>query len=179
MSHATSRAFPLIVLLLGPVACDEGDGSDTTAGQACEGAKCDDVEGEPTGGGDGAGGTDQAQVRFSALRVDGPRVAGGTLSIEYDLERLTTCRATHNGSPFWDITAHALFTPGNQQVEGSVREITLEGSPPAQVVRPLAFEVEIPEDATAVQVWFRNFDGNGTCEDFDSANGQNHRFQVE
>jgi hypothetical protein len=113
------------------------------------------------------------------VAVEGDLVPGGSLQIEYDLERLTTCRATHNGSPFWDITAHALFTPGNQQVEGSVREITLEGSPPAQVVRPLAFEVEIPEDATAVQVWFRNFDGNGTCEDFDSANGQNHRFQVE
>src|SRR5947207_2713036 len=35
----------------------------------------------------------------------GAIVAGDPLAIDYDLGRLTTCRATHNGYRFWSLDA--------------------------------------------------------------------------
>ena len=53
----------------------------------------------------------------------GAIVAGGELSVEYDLGRLTTCRDTHNGARFWSLDAYAQFQPSGQIVQRHRRRV--------------------------------------------------------
>jgi hypothetical protein len=172
MDHSTSLRLPLMFSLLIAFGCDEA-GSMSPA-QTCEGAKCDDAEDD--GSVDAQSG--DATMKFGAIGVDAPIVAGGTLQIDYDLERLPNCRLTHNGNPSWDTVAHATFSPGGQEVFGSVREITLQGSPPMQVVVPRPFVVDVPADAEAVDLWFENWDATADCVELDDAGGTRYGFEV-
>jgi hypothetical protein len=107
---------------------------------------------------------------------DGAIVQGGTLVVAYDLDRLTTCRGTHNGYPAWDTFAFARFEPGGQTVQASVREFETVFGVPTNVVHPLPAHFQVPADATSVQVWFESV-GIG-CWAWDSNQDQNYRFDV-
>lgn len=104
---------------------------------------------------------------------------GGHLVIDYDLDRLPTCRGTHNGHPAWDIVAHVKFTPGGQLVSGSVRAFDSPQGHPTGPGRTKALEVKIPAEATAAEIWFHNFTGAGSsCEAWDSNYGANYIHEI-
>lgn len=111
----------------------------------------------------------------------GALVAGGKGVITYSLDRLPTCRGTHNGYPAWDITGFVRFSPGGEVVSASVRGFNNPGGTPSNasaVSQPWTFDV--PRGATSAEVWFKNFTGAGsTCEAWDSNLGANYRFAVE
>jgi hypothetical protein len=111
--------------------------------------------------------------------VGGSLHAGGWLSVYYDLDRLPECRGTHNGYPAWDTVATLRFLPSGETVSGSVRDfVTNNGTPTNQAVEK-RFDAKIPDDATAVEVWFENSSGAGNnCDTWDSNYGQNYRFDI-
>jgi len=104
---------------------------------------------------------------------------GGWLEVRYDIDRLPQCRGTHNGHPAWDVVANVRFLPGGQLVTGSVRRLGNANGRPTNDAVDLPFVVRIPEDATSVELWFRNFTGAGSnCEAYDSNLDANYRFEV-
>lgn len=109
----------------------------------------------------------------------GPLRQGGWMEIQYDLDRLPTCRGTHNGFPAWDVEAHALFLPGGQTLSGSVRTLVSNRGWPTNEAVEKPWLVRIPSDAESVQIWFRNYSGAGSsCEAYDSNFGANYVFEV-
>jgi len=110
----------------------------------------------------------------------GALVAGGKGTITYALDRLTTCRGTHNGYPAWDVTAFVRFSPGGEVVSGSVKgTVTMGGNPSSLSVVSQPWTFEVPRTATSAEVWFKNFTGAGsTCEAWDSKSGANYQFAV-
>jgi hypothetical protein len=95
---------------------------------------------------------------------EGVLTAGGTVAIQYDTQRLTTCRDSQGGHPLWDITAHVRFEPSGEEVGASVRD----GAP----------TFTVPTDgARQVVVWFENTDAYG-CQAWDSNFGANYAFDV-
>ena len=102
----------------------------------------------------------------------GAIVAGDQLSVDYDLGRLTTCRATHNGYRFWTLDAYAKFEPGGQVVSGTV--VASNGP----TIYPTPFVTDVPAGATSVALWFRNA-SPPSCEGWDSNYGKNYVFAVE
>lgn len=111
----------------------------------------------------------------------GALIAGGSGVLSYSLERLSTCRGTHNGHPAWDLTAFIRFSPGGETVSGSVRGFNAPGGTPSNASAVSApFTFAIPRTARSAEVWFRNFTGAGSsCEAWDSNFGANYRFDVE
>lgn len=104
---------------------------------------------------------------------------GGYLRLDYDIDRLPECRGTHNGHPAWDIVAHLRFLPGGQELEGSVRELVSVNGVPTNQANDRPFVAQIPADATAVEIWFRNYTGAGSsCVRWDSNYGANYRFEI-
>ena len=109
----------------------------------------------------------------------GALVAGGKLVIDYDPNRLTTCRNTHNGAPAWDLLAHVRFSPSGQQFDGTVRGFDAPAGVPQGPGIAVPFEVTIPAGATRADVWFENVSGAGSpCVAWDSNNAQNYGFEV-
>lgn len=103
----------------------------------------------------------------------------GYIAVEYALERLPECRSTHNGYPAWDTVAYARFSPGGQLFEQSARAFETVNGTPTTTAYAVPFFVEIPDDATSVELWFRNYSGAGSsCETWDSNWGANYRFVV-
>jgi len=113
----------------------------------------------------------EAVVRFQAdwseHLDDGPIFAGGRLRLDDDPNRLPWCRATYNGLPAWSITARWKASPGDV-----VRETPLSrnGSRMQAVL-------QVPEDATSLEIWFVNSDRQG-CRQVDSDFGANYRFET-
>lgn len=105
--------------------------------------------------------------------------AGGYLEIRYDIDRLPDCRGTHNGHPAWDVVARGRFLPGGESFEGSVRELlTINGTPTNSAIDRL-LQVEIPDGADSVEIWFHNFTGAGSsCQGWDSDFGNNYHFAI-
>lgn len=109
----------------------------------------------------------------------GPRRQGAYLEVNFDLDRLPECRNTHNGYPAWDTRANLLFHPGEQLFSGSVRQFVTDNGRPTNQATEVPFWVQIPNDATEVEIWFENFSGAGsTCHTWDSNYGQNYRFEI-
>lgn len=109
----------------------------------------------------------------------GPLRQGGYLVVQYDIDRLPDCRGTHNGYPAWDIVAHARFQPGGQLLSGTVRELEIHNGQPTNNAHDRPWIVKVPDDATSVELWFRNYTGAGSsCVAWDSAYGANYRFDI-
>lgn len=124
---------------------------------------------------------DGATLRFKTDGVEsfGTLAGGNALTVEYALERLATCRGTHNGYPAWDLVAHARFLPGGELVSGSVRAFVTNNGTPTNQATPVPFATTVPVGATRVEVWFENFSGAGNnCQAWDSNNGQNYGFDM-
>lgn len=107
-------------------------------------------------------------------------VAGEPVTITYALERLTTCRGTHNGYPAWDLRAFVRFVPSGTVVEGTVRGFDAPNGVPSNAgAKSVPFEVNVPSGTTALEVWFKNSTGAGSsCEAYDSNLGANYVFPV-
>lgn len=106
---------------------------------------------------------------------------GGRLLIEYDPRRLTVCRLQWREAQVWNIDVSIVFHPGGQSSTGSVLEPIRQppNSGPIVDLRPKAYEVTIPSDATMVAMWFRNsYRMSSSCEGWDSRYGQNYRYAV-
>lgn len=111
----------------------------------------------------------------------GAVVAGQPAVIDYAIERLETCRGTHNGYPAWDVRAFVRFLPSGELVEGSVRGFNSPTGVPSNAGAVSApFTVTPPSGTTGLEVWFKNFTGAGSsCVAWDSNHGSNYRFDVE
>lgn len=110
---------------------------------------------------------DPAELRFTEdfrIEQSAPLVAGERAIVFYDLDRLPSCRGTHNGFRFWNITAFFRFFPGGEQVEGQI-----EGGP---------LHVVIPNGAERVEVWFHNGTGDNSCSAWDSNDSRNYHFPI-
>jgi Family of unknown function (DUF6209) len=103
---------------------------------------------------------------------DGDIRPGEALSIEYASERLPRCRASRYGRDAWSIIAGIRFHPSGQEQNGSV---VAQGKSGAMVAASLT--VEVPSDATKIELWFKNTDDNG-CVAWDSRYGQDYWFDV-
>jgi hypothetical protein len=129
---------------------------------------------------DNLGHTAQLQFRTGWKIVQqGDIVRGGRLVIDYDPKRMPDLRFTHGPIVFWRINAFVRFHPGGQFHTGPV----IEGLPPGGPVRdhrPKSFEVEVPHDASRVELWFhsdrRELGQPG--EAWDSRFGQNFWFDI-
>jgi hypothetical protein len=104
--------------------------------------------------------------------VDGTLAAGGALIVDYDLDRLTGCRALYNSYQSWDVTAHVRFDGGAVQSASVTQVAGLYG----RVTAPATFAV--PADAHGVEIWFENTDRTG-CEAWDSNYGRNYSFTLD
>lgn len=103
--------------------------------------------------------------------ADGPIVAGSSVRISYDHDRLTECRGYTNGSDVWAIGGFASFDGGEPQAFALTRLSNGE----AVAVEP---ELEIPHGAERVEIWFQNSDRFG-CNAYDSNDGANYAFDIE
>jgi len=103
--------------------------------------------------------------------ADGALVAGLPIRIEYDLDRLTACRGSTNGSEVWGITGYASFDGG----EAKAFEVTRLVNGRA-VAAPI--ELDIPARAARVEMWFQNTNRWG-CIAYDSNEGANYAFDIE
>ncbi|MGC4114575.1 MAG: DUF6209 family protein [Myxococcales bacterium] len=105
--------------------------------------------------------------------------AGGWFAIDYDLDRLPQCRATHNGFPAWGTTAYVRFNPSGEVASGPVNEFERVNGVPTNKALDKRFEVKIPAGTTSAEVWFKNESGAGnSCESWDSNYGANYSFDV-
>jgi hypothetical protein len=93
---------------------------------------------------------------------------GESLSIEYASERLRGCRASRYGRDAWSITAGMRFHPNGREQSGAVTAREQSGT-----VVAASLIVEIPVDATKIELWFQNTDNTG-CVAWDSRYGQNY-----
>lgn len=102
----------------------------------------------------------------------GPLVPGGTLTVKYALERLPTCRRSRAGAQLWDIEAWVKFQPQGIVVTQSTS--TVSGG--TRTATP--FTVEIPRGTQNVELWFRNYSAEQTCETWDSNYGNDYWYAV-
>lgn len=96
-------------------------------------------------------------------KQDGYIHPGEPLSIEYAEERLPQCRARRYGQDAWSIMVGMRFYPDCREQSG--------------VVKSGSLTVEVPIDATRIELWFKNTDNTG-CVAWDSRYGQNYWLDV-
>lgn len=109
----------------------------------------------------------------------GVLVSGGTLVVNYALERLPLCRGTHNGFPAWATTAYARFLPGGQVFEAKLNAFKSDQGRPTNEAYSVPAEFSVPSDAVAVELWFVNASGAGNnCQAYDSNSNANYRLGV-
>jgi hypothetical protein len=113
--------------------------------------------------------------------LEGPIRPGSTLIIEYDPDRLPNCRLQWHGAQVWGISVTIVFHPRGQTYSGSVLEEIRQPPISGAVVdlRPKAYVVTVPMDATSVEMWFHNsYRMSSSCEAWDSRFGQNYVYAV-
>ncbi|MBA3392385.1 MAG: hypothetical protein H0T89_07060 [Deltaproteobacteria bacterium] len=135
---------------------------------------CADAPGPDEGGPGGKADGELTTLAFDddwSETADGPLVAGLPIRIAYDLDRLTACRGSTNGSEVWAIGGHASFD-GSTPVVFPVTRLAN-----GRVVA-VESELEIPARATSVELWFTNHNRWG-CNAYDSNEGANYTFDIE
>lgn len=107
-----------------------------------------------------------ATVRFLSdwtHQQSGDIIPGGSLRIEYDIQRLPQFRAERYGQRAWSINVHIRFHPGGQVHAGDVSLGALVAS--------------VPANATQIELWFHNTDHTGGSA-WDSSYSQNYWLDV-
>jgi hypothetical protein len=128
---------------------------------------------DPSGGG-GKADSDGPTLTFAAdftQSASGPLVAGGTMQIDYALDRLTDCRAQSNGSDQWGVAGWAQFD-GGTPVTFAVSRIS------GGTTVPVLASVDIPRGAHHVAMWFTETNVYG-CNAYDSNEGANYGFDIQ
>lgn len=114
-----------------------------------------------------AGPNPPARIVFAADHGEtqhGALVPGGQVRLEYDVNRLTTCRNSRNGMDLWDLTAHVRWEPSGEGLSASIKHGTMIVDVPRTGARRMA-------------VWFENTAVPG-CQAWDSNLGANYGFDV-
>ncbi len=128
--------------------------------------------------------TASAHIRFlTGWRTiqEGTITRGGKLIVDYDPERLPDLRRWWRDALIWNMEAVVRFHPGGQQHRESVlQEIRANpNSGPVIGYSPRTLVLDVPEDATQVEMWFRSWwDLWQFSEVWDSKFGQNYWFDV-
>ena len=97
--------------------------------------------------------------------------AGDKMRIDYDLDRLQTCRGTSGGSDQWGVSGYASFD-GGQPVVFGVSQLQ------AGRATPVIASVDIPATATSVELWFA-INNRWGCIAYDSNMGANYHVDVD
>jgi hypothetical protein len=103
------------------------------------------VEGNPTA----TFGRDWSQDLQGAVQP------GGKLTIHYDPNRAQV-ESSHDGFPSWNVEAYVQFQPSGQIVHGPALGFVSDQGTPTNNAVSVPFTVDVPKDATSVQVWFKN-----------------------
>jgi hypothetical protein len=155
-TRRTMLRFAILLATGMATACVSASDDDSAA--PCDG-KCDDSS-VPT-------------IRFTddfSQTVSGALVAGGTVRIDYDLDRLQDCRGSTGGSEVWGVSGYAQFDDGEPQAFGLSR---LSGG---RVVAEVA-TLEVPDGAARMTTWFYVSNRWG-CIAYDSNYGANYDFDI-
>ena len=102
----------------------------------------------------------------------GHLVAGQTLTVKYDTNRLDKCTAA--GRLYQSYTvAYYRFDNGEIQTTGSFTEL-LDSKD----------SIVIPQNAQSLEIWFRNYTlanptGPAVCDAYDSDFGNNYHFEIQ
>ncbi|NMO18093.1 hypothetical protein HPC49_50210 [Pyxidicoccus fallax] len=103
--------------------------------------------------------------------VYGTLKQGGTVTVDYDITRLSGCRQTYNGLQTWDVEAQYRFDGGTVQTAPLTQVVGMSGREQVPAV------ITAPASASLLELWFRNWDRT-SCQTWDSAYGQNYRFTL-
>lgn len=126
----------------------------------------------PAGGGKADGET--PSITFTAdfqESLHGALLAGTSVRIAYDLDRLTDCRAESGGSDVWGVTGWAQFDVG---APASFALSRLDGGHAVATTADLA----IPAGAGHVAMWFTQTNTYG-CIAYDSNDSANYQFDID
>jgi hypothetical protein len=121
----------------------------------------------------------------------GQLVAGGKVSVIYALNRLSQCRASHNGFQIWDTRIGGEFSNGTKigeerasgsgaPPEGSVRGFA--GSSSTGQAHTVPFTFDVPAGADWISLYAHNTSPAGpaaACDTYDSKLGANFRFKID
>ncbi len=107
-----------------------------------------------------------------SLEQNGDIRPGEPLSIEYACGRIPRCRASRYGQDAWSITVGMRFHPNGREQSGAVTAREQSGA-----VVATSLTVEVPIDATKIELWFMNTDHTG-CVAWDSRYDQNYWIDV-
>lgn len=100
---------------------------------------------------------------------------GSRVAVVYDSNRLSGCRATHNGNPAWMLDANVRFDEVDVATSSVIAFPDSWGTDADDL--PVFFDV--PSDATSLELWFKAASYAGSfCESYDSNFGKNYRFDV-
>ncbi len=106
----------------------------------------------------------------------GAIVPGGVMVVEYDPMRMTECIGdTYMGQATWNTWAYGRFEPSGETFAGSVVDC---GDEACMAPSALPLEVDVPADATGVELWF-NTAGRSCGSHWDSNYGANYRFDTD
>jgi hypothetical protein len=133
----------------------------------------DDQNDEAIGGGGKADGQSPVIVFDDhwSETASGPLLAGDKVRIDYDLDRLQTCRGTSGGSDQWGVTGFASFD-GAAPIAFGVSQ--LQGGR----ATPVIASIDIPAAATSVEMWFA-INNRWGCIAYDSNDNQNYRYAIK
>ncbi len=106
----------------------------------------------------------------------GAIVPGSSLVVEYDLLRLPWCFGdSYMGSATWNTWAYGRFEPSGETFAAPVVDCDDHA---CTIPRSLPVEVDVPSDATAVELWFETA-GRACGSHWDSNYGSNYRFDTD
>jgi hypothetical protein len=127
--------------------------------------------------------TDAVTLAFAKngnVTPSGPITPKSKVTINYDLDRLPSCRGTHNGYPAWDTVATVRFLPGGATLTRSVRELISNQGYPTNQARSLPLAFDIPPGTDSLEIWFENFSGiDSNCQAWDSNQSHNFVFPIQ
>ena len=109
----------------------------------------------------------------------GTKVRRGRVEIDFDIDRLPGCFGQRHGAQIGDTEVFVRFHPRAEVVHGNVAQPVREGGVTISHA-PLTFEIDVPFDATQMELWFHNYSlESGPCHAWDSRFGQNYWYAVQ
>ena len=109
--------------------------------------------------------------------VSGQLRAGSHVLIEYDPTRLVDAPLTGEAPLPSEVVIHVRVHPGEREVSASLLQRSGEGPGRLERPDPWVHELQIPPDATQIELWFHVTDAEGWTR-WDTRYGANYRFGV-
>lgn len=113
--------------------------------------------------------------------VDGQLVAGGKLTINYDMNRFSHLITNSvDGFPAYGIKAYVMAMPSGTIQERELMDFSDGMGSTHGTPRTTPQSFDVPAGTTSVQVWFKNWTGaDSPREQYDSNFGRNYVFDVQ